>query len=534
MAQVILLCGKIASGKTTYAKKLRSETGAVILSCDELMLTLFDSCLGSKHDDTVHRINDYFCHLAIQLVENGTDAILDFGYWTEHERRWTLSFFHERDIDARLYYLTADANVRKKRLERRNGLLADSPRREYIINEALLDKLEQKFEEPHDADKIIEEDITMRKKEFKDTGIMLSSLGLGCMRLPRISPDTDKIDFEQAQKLVDYAYAHGINYYDTAYVYHDGQSETFIGQALKKYPRESYYLATKMPIWHVKEEADLERIFNEQLERAGVDYFDFYLCHSIKRENYGDYQRFHTYEFLEKKRAEGKIRFIGFSFHADIELLEQVCNEHPWDFAQLQLNYLDWEKQDAKTQYEILCRHHIPCIVMEPVRGGALADLCPSANECFKKARPEQSVASWAIRYAASLDNVMVVLSGMSNLEQLTDNVGTMTDFEPLTHQDYETVNAALDAYKKKDTVPCTGCRYCMDCPQGVDIPKMFTLYNQYAVTQDIDASRDAYAKAETEQSGLCVGCGICMEHCPQHIQIPEKMKMIHSLFGGK
>lgn len=366
----------------------------------------------------------------------------------------------------------------------------------------------------------------MRTKQFKDVINPISSLGLGCMRLPKKDTKSDKIDFAEAQKLVDFAYENGINYYDTAYVYHDGESETFIGNALSKYPRDSYYLATKMPIWRVHEESDLECIFNEQLERTGAGYFDFYLCHSVKGDNYGEYKKYNTFEFLEKKRAEGKIRFIGFSFHGDIPLLREVCHDYPWDFAQLQLNYLDWELQDAKTQYEILEENGIACMVMEPVRGGTLASPCEASNKIFKTARPDKSVASWAVRYAADLDNVMVVLSGMSNIEQLKDNVSTFTNFEPLTPEDKKVIASALDAYRKKDTVPCTGCRYCMDCPQGVDIPKMFSLYNECVVTDDT-ADFLAEYNAQSGKSELCIGCGICMSHCPQDINIPQKLKTV-------
>ncbi len=364
----------------------------------------------------------------------------------------------------------------------------------------------------------------MRTKKFRDTEV--SSLGLGCMRLPRLDPERVEIDFEKAQEIVDYADEHGGNYFDTAYMYHGGQSEEFVGKALAKYPRHTYHVASKMPIWFAKSESDVEKIFNEQLARTGLNYFDFYLCHGVQAENYDKYVEYHVFDFLQKKREEGKIRYIGFSFHDKPALLEKICSAHPWDFAQLQLNYLDWERQDAKTQYEILVKHGIACMVMEPVHGGALADLCDSANELLRKARPHKSIASWAIRYAAGLDNVAVVLSGMSNMEQVRDNVETLSAFEPLSDEERETLAQALDLYKKKDNVPCTACRYCMDCPHGVDIPKMMKIYNAYLESADKDAFVHAY-QAERGQSSLCVGCGICARHCPQHIDIPQKMTVI-------
>lgn len=371
----------------------------------------------------------------------------------------------------------------------------------------------------------------MLKKSFRNTGIEISGLGLGCMRFPKVSADSEAIDFEKAEAIVDYAYSHGINYYDTAYVYHGGESEVFIGKALKKYPRESYHLVTKMPIWKVEDAKDIEKIFNEQLERCQTDYFDFYLCHAVNRDNFKKYVEYDAYGFLSKMKAEGKIRYLGFSFHDTPEVLEQVCDTYEWDFAQIQLNYLDWEMQDAKRQYEILEERGLPCIVMEPVRGGTLASPCEAANELFKEARPDKSIASWAIRYAASLKNVLTVLSGMSNLEQIEDNVRTMTDFEALTEADYRVIEKAVEAYKAKDTVPCTGCRYCMDCPLGVDIPEMFKLYNTYAVSKDKVGYKKAYETLdESFRAHHCIACGKCITHCPQGIEIPAKMDMIKEL----
>ncbi len=371
----------------------------------------------------------------------------------------------------------------------------------------------------------------MLMRNYKNTGLSVSVLGLGCMRLPKVSPDKEDIDYARAQEIVDYAFAHGINYFDTAHMYHGGKSEEFVGHALQKYDRNSYFLATKMPVWMAKTPVDVERIFNRQLELCKTDYFDFYLIHSLNQEHYKKCKEFGVYEFLERKKREGAIRHLGFSFHDVPDLLETICDEHAWDFAQIQLNYLDWEMQDAKRQYEILERHQIPCIIMEPVRGGTLASPCEAANKLFKAASPEKSIASWAIRYAASLPNVLTVLSGMSNIDQIIDNVNTMTDFEPLSEQEYAVIDSAVAAYKAKDTVPCTGCRYCMDCPSGVEIPKMFSLYNRYAVDQNADTYRRALSEVPaSELAENCIACGLCAQHCPQAIAIPEKLAMIREL----
>lgn len=371
----------------------------------------------------------------------------------------------------------------------------------------------------------------MLYKEYKDTGVKISGLGLGCMRLPRLAEDKPDIDYAAGQALVDYAYSHGVNYFDTAYPYHSGLSEPFIGEALSKYPRNSFFLASKMPSWCVKEEADVERIFAEQLARCRVDYFDFYLCHALSADHWKTYEAIPILPYLDKMKREGKIRRLGFSFHDSPEVLERIVGEYDWDFAQIQLNYLDWTAQDAKRQYELLEAHGLPCIVMEPVRGGALASLCPEADAAFKAAAPDRSVASWAIRFAASLPNVLTVLSGMSNLEQMVDNVRTMTDFKPLSAQDSATVERALELYRKNITIPCTGCRYCMDCPSGVDIPEVFKVYNRYAVEKNQDAFQESYAALTAEkQSHNCISCGACLPKCPQGIPIPERMQEIAGL----
>lgn len=368
----------------------------------------------------------------------------------------------------------------------------------------------------------------MEMRQYRDTDVKVSLLGMGCMRLPKVDPEKEDIDYEKAQEIIDYAYANGVNYFDTAYGYHGGQSELFVGQALKKYPRESFFLASKMPIWCVKEKGDVERIFNEQLQRCQTEYFDFYLFHSQNAANFQKCQEFGVYEFLSQMKAEGKIRRLGFSFHDTPEVLRHICDTYPWDFAQIQLNYLDWEMQDAKTQYQILNDREIPVIVMEPVRGGVLASPCEAADILFREERPDKSVASWAIRFAASLPGVLTVLSGMSNMEQVRDNVDTMTRFEPLTDREREVIDEALEAYRKKDTVPCTGCRYCMDCPFGVDIPKMFSLYNHYVLDRDGEDYLEAYeAQPESQRADQCQACGACMEKCPQHIRIPDQMVTI-------
>ncbi|MCH4239453.1 MAG: aldo/keto reductase [Oscillospiraceae bacterium] len=368
----------------------------------------------------------------------------------------------------------------------------------------------------------------MISRGYRGTDAKPSLLGFGCMRLPLVQQGKPDIDYALAQKLIDYAYAHGVNYYDTAYMYHDGLSEQFIGQALRKYPRESYFLADKMPAWQITREEQVDEIFQNQFKRCGVDYFDFYLCHGLDRNILEKFKKFHIIDYLKQKKAEGKIRRLGFSFHDTPEVLKTILPLYDWDFAQMQLNYVDWQAQNAKGQYDLLAEHGIPVVVMEPVRGGALATLCPEAADVLKQEEPQASLASWAVRFAASQPGVMTVLSGMSSAEQVKDNVKTFENFKPLTAQEQKTLEQASNIYKKSLSIPCTGCRYCMECPSGVDIPAIFKLYNEYAVSKrGTEFIAHWNAMDEKKRSFSCISCGRCASRCPQHIAIPEKMKEI-------
>ena len=375
----------------------------------------------------------------------------------------------------------------------------------------------------------------MEYRELRGGKEKVSLLGFGCMRLPRLYPDKPEIDTELGQRMVDYAYSHGVNYFDTAYPYHEGLSEPFIGAALSKYPRESYNLVTKLPTWLINGEADIEHYFNEQLQKCGVDYFDFYLIHSLNAERFETVQKLHIFENLCELKAKGKIRHIGFSFHDKPDVLERILAAHDWEFAQIQLNYLDWELQDARRQYELIEQKGIQCTIMEPVRGGMLATLTPEAVDCFQQANPNVSTASWAIRYAASLPNVLTVLSGMTNFDHVTDNVATMEAFRPLSQQEREVIDHALAAYRKAVTIPCTGCRYCMDCPAGVSIPEVFAAYNRYATSKSRSMFEELYHALDAGQrADNCVACGTCLSKCPQHIDIPKHMKEIAALAEKK
>lgn len=360
--------------------------------------------------------------------------------------------------------------------------------------------------------------------KFKDTQV--SRLGLGTMRLPCKTllkrESNPLIDYSKAQELVDIAYKNGVNYFDTAYMYHVGKSEKFIGQALKKYPRNSYFLADKLPIWLCKTPKDMQKVFNKQLERTGTDCFDFYLLHSLDKNNFEKCEKFGAYDFVKQKQAEGLVKNIGFSFHGTVDALKEIIAAHDWDFAQIQMNYLDWKNQDAKTQYELLSDANIPVIVMEPVRGGKLADDVPSqAVDSMKRVNPDKSVASWAIRFVASFDNVITILSGMNSKEQLYDNLDSLTNFAPMTEIEMNVCHNTASMINKSDVIPCTGCDYCADCPKGVKISTIFKVYNQYK--NDIitlEQSKDEYHKIDVN-ADECIVCGKCKSHCPQSIDIP-------------
>lgn len=371
----------------------------------------------------------------------------------------------------------------------------------------------------------------MDKKFIKNLGISLPRLGFGCMRFPT---KDEKIDFDKAKEMIEYAMENGLNYFDTAYPYHNEESEKFLGKVLSQFPRESFYLTTKLPIWKVKDENDAERLFNEQLERCNTEYFDFYLLHAMNAERKEIMDKFNLYDFLIKKKEEGKIKHIGFSFHDNRDVLEELVSKHSWDVVQLQINYWDFAENDAKSLYEVLEKYNVPCFVMEPVRGGFLSSFAPKVEKHMKD-YSSNSIASWAIRWVAALPNVAIVLSGMSNMAQLKDNISTLTDFQPLNEDELKIIDKVIDELKNINPIPCTNCRYCMECPFGVDIPKVFKIYNDYKKTENREITYRAYFKFldEKKRANMCKECNSCVPKCPQHINIPVELKKIHEELIG-
>ncbi|MBR1911894.1 MAG: aldo/keto reductase [Treponema sp.] len=365
----------------------------------------------------------------------------------------------------------------------------------------------------------------------------MSKLGFGLMRLPE---KDGAIDIERVKTMVDRYMDAGMNYFDTAYVYHGGTSEVAAREAVvKRYPRDSFMLATKLPAWEIKKESDIERIFNEQCTRAGVDYFDFYLLHSIEDgSNYDVYEKYDCFSWGLKAKEQGRIKHFGFSFHGTPELLEKVLDKHPeMEFVQIQLNYLDRTNPVVQSQklYDILHERSIPMIIMEPVRGGMLASMAPEIEAKFKAQRPDSSVASWALRYVGSLEGVMTILSGMSTEEQMEDNIKTFSNFEPLTQDEMKTINEVTEEILRIPQIGCTSCRYCTDgCPMHISIPDVFRTVNTLRRYHDDWRAKNFYAGlvSRTGKASDCVSCGQCEGVCPQHLPIIDLLKEAADMLG--
>ena len=350
-------------------------------------------------------------------------------------------------------------------------------------------------------------------------------LGFGLMRLPKNADGS--IDIPQTAAMVDRFLAAGGTYFDTAYVYDNGGSEEAARKALvERCPRESYTLATKLNVRVAQDEADAKRQFHTSLERTGAGYFDFYLLHALQPGNWKKYDEYRLWDFVGEQKAKGLIKHIGFSYHAGPELLDQLLTDHPGlDFIQLQINYADWENPGvaSRANYEVARKHGLPVIIMEPVKGGALATPIPRVKEIFDAANPNASYASWAIRYAASLDGVITVLSGMSSLAQMEDNLSYMKDFRPLNEQEREVVRKAQEAQNEDKSIPCTACRYCTDgCPKKIPIPDIFTVSSRAKLYHSWDDGKGQYniATQGRGRASDCIACGQCEAACPQRLPI--------------
>lgn len=367
----------------------------------------------------------------------------------------------------------------------------------------------------------------------------MKKLGFGLMRLPHPDPDDwSKVDMEQVKRMVDAYIGAGFSYFDTAYIYHRGQSEKVFGEAVaSRYPRDQFVITTKMPVFMSIKESDYERIFEEQLSYCQVSYFDYYFLHAVGKDLYPKLQKEHAFEFLVRKKAEGKTKHIGFSYHDDAETLDRILTEHPEiEVVQLQLNYVDWESESIQSGkcYDVCVRHGVKVTVMEPLKGGALVNLPQKAKTLLEEANPNASIASWGIRYAASLPEVMVVLSGMSNEEQLLDNISYMENFVPLSEKEKQVIEKTVDMIRESTAIPCTACRYCVDgCPKKIAIPEYFALYNsqeQFGFAMGLDLTFKNLASTNGKPSD-CIGCKKCERHCPQHLPITTHLKKVSEVF---
>ncbi len=373
--------------------------------------------------------------------------------------------------------------------------------------------------------------------DFQD--IKLSALGMGNMRLPVIDGDDSKIDVEKAKEMIAYCMENGINYYDTAYGYHNGNSELVVGELLKNYDRKDFYIASKFPGYDLSNMTKVKEIFEEQLKKCQVEYFDFYLFHNVCEMNVNYYldSQYGIYDYLLEQKKNGRIKHLGFSAHGDIACITKFLEAYGKDmeFGQLEVNYFDYKFQQSKEKVELLEKWNIPVWVMEPVRGGQLATLSDEATEKLKKARPDESVPAWAFRFLQSIPSITVTLSGMSNMEQLKANIETYKENKPLNSEEMELILGIADDMIRKTTVPCTGCHYCVSkCPKGLDIPFLLKLYNEAMVAGSGDfIAPMALASVDSDkQPECCINCKACQKVCPQTIHIPEELKKFATKMG--
>lgn len=365
----------------------------------------------------------------------------------------------------------------------------------------------------------------MEYRKLNDNKVSL--LGFGCMRFPVL--ENGKINEAEAENMIDKAIKAGVNYIDTAYPYHNGESEPFVGKVLDKYDRNSYYLATKLPMWKVESVDDAINIFNEQLKRLNKEYVDYYLFHALNKGTWEKVKKLDLINVFLKLKEEGKIKHLGFSFHDSYEVFEEIINYHDWDFCQIQFNYMDTFEQAGLNGLKLAESKSIPLVIMEPIKGGALAKLPKEIMDEFNKVNDKWSAASWALRYVASFKNVMCILSGMSTMEQVLDNLDTFSTITSFSKNEYEEVDKVSKMLKERIKNPCTGCKYCMPCPAGVNIPRNFACWNKASMYDNKELVKWTVEEMKKDNSfaSSCIKCGKCEKLCPQHISIRNDLEKV-------
>lgn len=358
----------------------------------------------------------------------------------------------------------------------------------------------------------------MKKIQMKED-VYNSLLGFGCMRFPT---KNGKIDRELTLEMLNYAYQNGINHFDTAYPYHDGESEILLGEFLKDLPRDSFTVSTKLPIWKVEKFADFEKYLDEQLQKLQLEYLDFYLLHALNKERWEIAVKNNVFEFFKQIKEKGKVKYIGFSYHDDKETYQKIGTSYDWDFCLQQINYIDYKKQQGVEGYELMASRNIPVWVMEPLKGGNLTTLSDDIMEEFKKVNPDDSSAKWAFRWVHTLPGVKLILSGMSTLEQVKENINIFKDIEPLNSEELKTVDKVREMINNRVKVHCTGCNYCMPCPNSVNIPRNFRIYNESYMYNNLHLGKSMYKNLKEEEKAVnCIECQECIPKCPQKLDIP-------------
>lgn len=370
----------------------------------------------------------------------------------------------------------------------------------------------------------------MKYRTKEKTQATTSLLGFGCMRFPVNAEGT--INEEETFRMLDTAYQRGVNYFDTAYPYHEKNSEIVVGKWLQTKKRDSLYLATKSPVWLINSIEEFDQMLDEQLSKLQTNYIDYYLLHALSKDRWEKIKEQHLLDHLQEVIASGKVKRIGFSFHDDYEVFEEIINSYDWDFCQIQFNYMDTEYQAGLKGYQLAEAKGIPMVIMEPIKGGQLANVPDEIKSVFRSIHPDASDASWALRFVASFENVFAVLSGMSTMEQLLDNLNTFDHFEPMNDAELAAIDKARELFAARIQVPCTGCRYCMPCPFGVDIPKNFSILNNAHIYNLFDSAKKSYGTLDEAKAEFCRQCGACMKQCPQHINIPEKLVQVKEELG--